>query len=77
MELRKVQNPWPNADAHSGVILAYYGVKESQFYTVLFGIARSLGVLSSLVWNRAMGLPVERPKSITTKKLMKAVGARK
>ena len=26
----------------------------------------SLGVLASLVWSRALGLPLERPKSVTT-----------
>jgi hypothetical protein len=35
------------------------------FYTVLFGVARALGVLSQLIWDRALGLPIERPKSMT------------
>lgn len=76
MELGKVQNPWPNVDAHSGVLLVHYGMKEMKFYTVLFGVSRALGVLSSLVWNRAMGLPIERPKSLTTQQLMKMSGAK-
>lgn len=45
------------------------------YYTVLFGVSRALGVLSSLVWSRALGLPIERPKSMTTELLKKAVGA--
>ena len=61
----KVQNPWPNVDAHSGVLLQYYGIKEENFYTVLFGVSRALGVLSQGVWSRALGLPIERPKSLT------------
>lgn len=61
----KVKNPWPNVDAHSGVLLQYYGIKEDRFYTVLFGVSRSLGVLSQGVWSRALGLPIERPKSLT------------
>lgn len=61
----KVKNPWPNVDAHSGVLLQYYGIKEDKFYTVLFGVSRSLGVLSQGVWSRALGLPIERPKSLT------------
>lgn len=77
MELGKVQNPWPNVDAHSGVLLVYYGMKEMEFYTVLFGVSRALGVLSSLVYNRAVGLPIERPKSYSTQHLMKLVGAKK
>lgn len=74
LELGKVKNPWPNVDAHSGVLLQYYGMKEMQYYTVLFGVSRALGVLSSLIWDRALGLPIERPKSMTTEGLMKLVG---
>ena len=63
--LGKVKNPWPNVDAHSGALLVYYGMTEYSFYTVLFGVARSLGVLASLCWSRALGMPLERPKSVT------------
>jgi len=62
----KVANPWPNVDAHSGVLLQFYGITEQNFYTVLFGVSRAMGVLSQLVLSRAMGLPIERPKSVTT-----------
>ena len=24
----QVKNPWPNVDAHSGVLLQYYGITE-------------------------------------------------
>lgn len=65
----KVKNPWPNVDAHSGVLLQYYGIKEEGFYTVLFGVSRALGVLSQGVWSRALGLAIERPKSITLEAL--------
>lgn len=75
IELGKVKNPWPNVDAHSGVLLQHFGMTEMQYYTVLFGVSRALGVLSSLVWDRAMGLPLERPKSMDTSGLMKLVGA--
>lgn len=71
-ELGKVKNPWPNVDAHSGVLLQYYGLKEMNYYTVLFGVSRALGVLASLVWDRALGLPIERPKSMSTDGLIKA-----
>ncbi len=64
--LGKVKNPWPNVDAHSGALLVHYGLKEYGFYTVLFGVSRALGVLSALCWSRALGLPLERPKSVTT-----------
>jgi citrate synthase len=72
-ELGKVQNPWPNVDAHSGVLLQYYGLKEMSYYTVLFGVSRALGVLASLIWARALGFPIERPKSISTGLLIKEV----
>jgi len=67
--LGKVKNPWPNVDAHSGVLLQYYGMTEMSYYTVLFGVSRALGVLASLVWDRALGLPLERPKSMSTEGL--------
>lgn len=64
--IAKIKNPWPNVDAHSGALLVHYGMVEYEFYTVLFGVSRALGVLSSLCWDRALGFPLERPKSITT-----------
>lgn len=64
--IAKIKNPWPNVDAHSGALLVHYGMVEYEFYTVLFGVSRALGVLASLCWDRALGLPLERPKSITT-----------
>ena len=64
--LGKVKNPWPNVDSHSGALLEHYGMKEHGYYTVLFGVSRSLGVLAALCWSRALGLPLERPKSVTT-----------
>jgi citrate synthase len=64
--LGKVKNPYPNVDAHSGALLVHYGMVEYEFYTVLFGVSRSLGVLASLCWDRALGFPLERPKSVTT-----------
>ncbi len=64
--LRKIKNPWPNVDAHSGALLIHYGMIEYDFYTVLFGVSRALGVLASLLWDRALGNPLERPGSVTT-----------
>lgn len=64
--LGKIKNPWPNVDAHSGALLVHYGLVEYEFYTVLFAVSRSLGVLASLCWDRALAFPLERPKSVTT-----------
>lgn len=69
----KAKNPWPNVDAHSGIIQWHYGVKEYEFYTVLFGIGRALGVAANIVWDRALLYPIERPKSVTTDWLEAAV----
>ncbi|MBU3677470.1 MAG: citrate (Si)-synthase, eukaryotic [Chitinophagaceae bacterium] len=62
----KIKNPWPNVDAHSGALLKHYGMVEEDFYTVMFGVSRALGVLASLCWDRVYGFPIERPKSVTT-----------
>jgi len=70
----KAKNPWPNVDAHSGVLLQYYGMTEMQYYTVLFGVSRALGCLSQMIWSRALGLPLERPKSLSTQKLRELCG---
>jgi citrate synthase len=62
----KVKNPYPNVDAHSGQLLMHYGMVEYDFFTVLFGVSRSLGVLANLIWDRALAMPIERPDSTTT-----------
>jgi len=69
LEQGKAKNPWPNVDAHSGVLLQHYNMTEMQYYTVLFGVSRALGCLSQLIWSRALGLPLERPKSMSTQGL--------
>lgn len=69
----KIKNPWPNVDAHSGALLTHYGLTQKEFYTVLFGVSRSLGVLASLCWDRALGMPIERPKSLTTKRIKEMI----
>lgn len=70
----KAKNPWPNVDAQSGVIQWHYGVTEYDFYTVLFGIGRAIGICANIIWDRALGYPLERPKSITTDMLEKIAG---
>lgn len=65
--IAKIKNPWPNVDAHSGSLLVHYGMVEYEFYTVLFGVSRALGVMANLCWDRALGFPLERPKSVSTR----------
>jgi citrate synthase len=73
-EQGKAKNPWPNVDAQSGVIQWYYGLTEYEFYTVLFGVGRALGVIANIIWDRALGYPIERPKSITTAMMEEIAG---
>jgi citrate synthase len=61
----KVKNPWPNVDALSGTCMQHYGLNQEDYYTVVFAVSRSLGCMANLVWSRLMGLPIERPKSMT------------
>uniref|UniRef100_A0A7S3HK22 Citrate synthase n=1 Tax=Spumella elongata TaxID=89044 RepID=A0A7S3HK22_9STRA len=61
----KTKNPYPNVDSHSGVLLWHYGFTDFQYYTVLFGVSRAMGALSQVFWDRALGMPLERPKSVT------------
>ncbi len=62
----KAKNPWPNVDAHSGALLVHYGFRQYEYYTVLFGVSRAIGVLADSIWARGLGLALERPKSVTT-----------
>lgn len=73
-EQGKAKNPWPNVDAQSGVIQWHYGLTEYEFYTVLFGVGRAIGVLANITWDRALGYALERPKSLTTAMLEKTAG---
>ncbi len=65
----KVKNPWPNVDAINGTMQYHYGVTQTEFYTILFGMSRILGLTAHAVWSRALGKPIERPKSLTTQML--------
>jgi citrate synthase len=73
----KTKNPWPNVDAHSGVLLQHFGMVEQDYYTVLFGVSRALGCMSGLIWDRILGLPIERPKSLSTQIIKKMFEGKK
>jgi citrate synthase len=66
-EQGKARSPWPNVDAVSGSLVYHFGLREFPFYTVLFGVSRALGVGAQLIYCRALGFPIERPKSVTTR----------
>ena len=61
-----IANVWPNVDAGSGALLYHYGLTEFPYYTVLFSVSRSMGMLSQLILNRALGTAITRPKSVST-----------
>lgn len=69
----KTKNPYPNVDAASGCVLYHYGLTEFKYYTVIFGVSRALGAVTQLVWARALGLPIERPKSYSMDALEKLI----
>jgi citrate synthase len=71
--IQKIKDPWPNVDAGSGSLLYHYGLTEFAYYTVLFSVSRALGVCSQAVVARALGLPITRPKSVTTRWLQAEV----
>lgn len=69
----KAKDPWPNVDAASGCLLYHFGISEFEYYTVLFGVSRALGMCSQLIVSRALGEAIERPKSVTTDWVKQAV----
>jgi len=69
----KTKNPHPNVDSASGVLFHHYGINQDLYYTVTFGVSRGLGPLAQLVWDRALGLPIERPKSLSMDAMVKAI----
>ncbi len=74
LEHGKAKNPWPNVDAYSGSLLYAYGMTEFDFYTVMFGVSRAIGLCSQIIVNRMLNLPIVRPKSLTLEALANAVG---
>jgi citrate synthase len=75
-ENAKIRNPYPNVDAINGTLQYHYGVREFDFYTVLFGVSRVLGISAHAVWARALNKPIERPKSLTTAMLEERVSGK-
>lgn len=61
-----IANIWPNVDAGSGALLYHFGLVEFPYYTVLFAVSRSMGMLAQYIINRALGTAITRPKSVST-----------
>ena len=63
----KVRNPYPNVDAISGSLLSASQFPYSEYFTVLFGASRSVGIAIQIVYERCIaregkGTPIIRPK---------------
>ncbi|WP_213105692.1 citrate (Si)-synthase [Candidatus Protochlamydia amoebophila] len=63
----KISDPYPNVDAISGILLTAAGFPCSEYYTVLFGLARVVGIGRQIVYERkeareGKGTPIVRPK---------------
>jgi citrate synthase len=65
----KINDPYPNIDAISGIVLSASGFKYSEYYTILFGLARCVGIAIQIVYERCeardkKGTPIIRPRYI-------------
>ena len=65
----KVSNPHVNVDSVSGAYLAVAGFPFPEYFTVLFGMARVVGISIQIVYERlearaGKGTPIVRPKYI-------------
>lgn len=69
----KAKDPWPNVDAGSGSMLYHYGLKEHEYYTVVFSVSRILGMSAQLILARGMNASIVRPKSVTTNWVKKQI----
>ena len=63
----KIANPYPNVDAVSGTLLNAHGLTDTNFYTLLFGLARISGIAAQIVDERLVlrdgkGVPIYRCK---------------
>ena len=68
----KISNPYPNVDAISGILLTAAGFPYPEYYTVLFGLARVVGISRQIVYEReeargGKGTPIVRPRYLDKK----------
>lgn len=69
----KISNPYPNVDLASGSLLNACGLTNPDYYTVLFGMSRVVGIAIQIVYERVearsgKGTPIIRPKYIYSEK---------
>ncbi|KAJ7364006.1 citrate synthase-like protein [Mycena albidolilacea] len=70
--VRGMKNPHPNGDALNGCILHAYGI-PSDYLLCFFACSRAMGFMTQNVSDRALGLPMERPLSLTMDELLAKV----
>ncbi len=63
----KISDPYPNVDSVSGSLLMACGLTKPEYYTVLFGLSRVIGIAAQIVYERCearqgKGTPIIRPK---------------
>lgn len=63
----KISDPYPNVDAISGILLMAAGFPYPEYFTILFGLSRVIGIAIQIVYERCetrggKGLPIVRPK---------------
>lgn len=63
----KITDPHANVDAISGTLLSASGFPFPQYFTILFGLSRSVGISIQIVYERleareGKGTPIVRPK---------------
>ncbi len=66
-ENQKISDPHPNVDAISGAMLVTAGFDYPEYFTVLFGLSRAVGIARQIVYERlearqGKGTPIVRPK---------------
>jgi citrate synthase len=67
LENPKIADPHPNIDAISGTLLVVAGFDYPDYFTMLFGLSRSVGIARQIVYERleargGKGTPIVRPK---------------
>jgi citrate synthase len=69
----KISDPYANVDAISGTLLTAAGFPYPEYYTVLFGLARCVGISIQILYERlyareGKGTPIVRPKYLYKKR---------
>ena len=69
----KITNPYPNVDAVSGTMLTAAGFGYPEYYTLLFGLSRCVGIAIQIIYEReeargGKGTPIVRPKYLYKKR---------